>query len=149
MKKRVTLIVLLFVCLNLSAQKNKNREKVKALKVAFLTEKLNLDTKTAQKFWPVYNEHQSKLNTIRTKGMATVKEKLKSAGGFDGLNEKESEFFVKNKLDFDEKELTEKKEFLAKVSKILTYKQILKLHLSEREFARELMRKYRKKRNNK
>jgi len=146
MKKIVTLIILLFVCLNLSAQKDKNREKVKALKVAFLTEKLNLDTKTAQKFWPVYNDHESKLNTIRRKGMAVVKDKLKSAGGFDGLNEKEAEFFVKNKLDFDEKELAQKKEFLTKISKILSYKQILKLQLSEREFARELMRKYRKKR---
>ncbi len=49
-------------------------------------------------------------------------------------------------FNFDEKELAQKKEFLTKISKILSYKQILKLQLSEREFARELMRKYRKKR---
>lgn len=150
MKKIVTLlIVLLFVSLNLSAQKTKNREKIKALKVAFLTEKLNLDTQTAQKFWPVYNEHEENLNAIRKKGMSAIKDKLNKAGGFEGLNEEEAKLFVKNKIDFDEKELIEKKDFLAKVSKILSYKQILKLHLSEREFTRQLMRKYRKRRDHK
>ena len=36
-----------------------NREKIKAMKVGFITEKLDLTTAEAQKFWPVYNEFES------------------------------------------------------------------------------------------
>ncbi len=145
MKKILTLTLLLFVCLNIAAQKRKNREKIKALKIAFLTQELNLNTDVAEKFWPIYNEFQDNLDALRRKGMSDIRLKLKNAGGFEALTEKESKTFVQSKINLDKKELAEKEKFLAKVSKVLSYKQILKLQLSERDFARKLMRKYRKK----
>ncbi|MEP2238753.1 MAG: hypothetical protein ABJI22_10375, partial [Maribacter sp.] len=44
------------------AQKKQDWEKINTLKVAFITEKLSLNTKEAQDFWPVYNEYQEKRN---------------------------------------------------------------------------------------
>ncbi|PWG05120.1 hypothetical protein [Polaribacter aquimarinus] len=150
MKKYILIIlVLVLSTVTINAQKRKNKEKIKALKVAFLTQELNLDTKTAQKFWPLYNEHENNLDVLRRKGMLDIKNKLKNAGGLEALTEEESKFFVQSKIKLDKKELVEKEKFLEKISKVLSYKQILKLQLSQREFARKLMRKYRKQSNNK
>jgi hypothetical protein len=40
-------------------------ERLEALKVAYLTKKLNLNTEEAKKFWPVYNEYMTDLKKVR------------------------------------------------------------------------------------
>ncbi|MCF1716259.1 hypothetical protein L0U88_16575 [Flavihumibacter sp. RY-1] len=40
-------------------------ERLEALKVAYLTKKLNLNTEEAQKFWPIYNEYMADLKKVR------------------------------------------------------------------------------------
>lgn len=145
MKKYILIVlILLFSTITIHAQKGKNKEKIRALKVAFLTQELNLDTETAQKFWPIFNEHENNLDLLRRKGMTDIKQKLKNAGGFEALSEDDAKVFVQSKINLDKKELAEKEKFLSKVAKVLSYKQILKLNLSQREFARKLMRKYRR-----
>ena len=37
-----------------------NRDKIKTLKIAFITEKLDLSEQEAQKFWPIYNKYDKK-----------------------------------------------------------------------------------------
>ncbi|MFK8061283.1 MAG: sensor of ECF-type sigma factor [Polaribacter sp.] len=151
MKKNIlTFILMLFVSINLSSQINKDsKEKIKALKAAFLTQELNLSAETAQKFWPIYNKHETKLDALRDKGRSEVRMKLKKTGSFDALTEQEAKSFVNSKLEIDKKILAEKESFLKQISKVLTYKKILKLHISEREFTRKLMRKYRERKQRK
>ena len=56
--KILTLIFVLFFSFSLSAQVNKeSREKIKTLKIAYITEQLNLTAKEAQDFWPIYNTY--------------------------------------------------------------------------------------------
>jgi Tfp pilus assembly protein PilZ len=44
------------------SQNNDKKETIESFKVAFITQKLNLTTKEAQLFWPVYNEYLDKKN---------------------------------------------------------------------------------------
>lgn len=143
MKKHFLLLVLLFTILfTYGQEKRESREKIKALKVAYLTEQLALTTEEAQKFWPVYNKHEERLDYLRNKGRSEIKEKLKEAGDLDTLDETTSKNFVLLRLELEKKMVLEKEDFITKISKFLSYKKIMKLHLSEREFARKLMRKY-------
>lgn len=145
MKKKILLFILSLTVFTINAQKVKrDKEKIKALKIAFLTQELDLNATVAQKFWPIYNEHENNLDAIRRTGMSQFREKINNLGGLEALSEKDSKSFVNAKLELDKKTLQEKEQFLAKITKILPYKKILKLQLSEREFARKLMRKYRK-----
>src|SRR5687768_4964201 len=41
------------------------QERVRALKVAFITQKLNLTSEEAEKFWPIYSEYQDKRDVVR------------------------------------------------------------------------------------
>jgi hypothetical protein len=39
--------------------------RIEALKIAYLTKKLNLSTEEAQKFWPIYNQYMSEIRKTR------------------------------------------------------------------------------------
>jgi hypothetical protein len=53
MKNKLFLITLLFTVTFSFSQGKERRDKIKSLKVAFLTERLELSAKEAQQFWPV------------------------------------------------------------------------------------------------
>ena len=47
------------------AGQNGNGSRIEALKIAYLTKKLNLSTDEAQKFWPIYNEYMGEIRKTR------------------------------------------------------------------------------------
>jgi hypothetical protein len=67
-------ILVLMLCLhfNLQAQRGKMRDRIEPMKIAFITQKLNLTAEEAQKFWPVYNKFSDELQKLRS----TTKDKL-------------------------------------------------------------------------
>jgi len=67
MKKYLLLLLIIFAGFSFAnAQQQENRsEKVQALKIAFITQRLQLTTTQAQQFWPVYNQYQSEIRDLR------------------------------------------------------------------------------------
>ncbi len=60
---------LLFTCLVTSAQdRDEHREKIKALKTAYITEGLILPQKKLSNFWPIYNEYEEKRRALYRQG---------------------------------------------------------------------------------
>ena len=74
------LIIIFVLCLGLSgqAQKKDRHEQIKALRVPFLTEELNLTPAEAEKFWPIYNAHEEKLRTLRKQERKEIFEIIKN-----------------------------------------------------------------------
>ena len=59
MRTTLFVLVIMFIFLQLSAQRNmdpKMLEVIKSKKVAFITEQVGLTSKESEKFWPVYNQ---------------------------------------------------------------------------------------------
>ena len=79
------------------AQRTENREKIKSLKVAFITDRLELSAKEAQQFWPVYNDYEDKREALRQKERTQIKSKIRDAAS---LTEKEAEVLLKQFLSF-------------------------------------------------
>ena len=52
--KTITSIVFI-ISFSLLSFSQHNRDKIKTLKIAYITEKLDLSKKEAQQFWPIYN----------------------------------------------------------------------------------------------
>ena len=42
--------------------------RIKALQIAYLTNKLNLKPEEAQRFWPVFNQYQEEIRKVRIEG---------------------------------------------------------------------------------
>jgi len=65
--KRFLLFAFLFTAgFTLRAQ---NGNRLEALKIAYITNKLNLSPEEAQKFWPIYNNYSLELKVARMKAM--------------------------------------------------------------------------------
>jgi hypothetical protein len=68
MKQFVLILTLFFGSFSFAVAQNDNKEsrteKVQALKIAFITQKLELTSTEAQKFWPVYNRYETDLRQV-------------------------------------------------------------------------------------
>ena len=149
MKKYIIILTLFLICFQSFGQHNKeSRDKIKALKVAYLTQELKLSAIEAHQFWPLYHKYQEELDFAKMKIRSEFKNKIKEAGDLRSLKEAEAKKLVLLKVALDKKMNETKEIFISKVTVFISYKKVMKLYLSEREFARELMRKYGKGRKN-
>lgn len=132
MKTILTLITALLITVNLNAQKP-NKNKVKALKIAHLTEQLNLTTKEAQAFWPIYNAHEEARNNLREKHRSV------SIDDYNTVTEAEAKVMLEtlNKLGETKHKLEE--EYFKKLKGLLSAKKIVKLIGAERTFRHKMI----------
>lgn len=150
MRKHTTILLLFLTVFNtLGQEKRGSREKIKALKVAFLTQELTLTSTEAEKFWPLYNKHQKKLNDLRRQRRVGLKTNSKKVKNLDTLDETTAKNRILFNLSLERKTLEEKENFIPKIATVLSYQKIMKLQLSEREFTKKLMRSYRARKNEK
>lgn len=138
----LTFIVALFISANLYSQKRGDRKKIKALKVSYITEQLGLTENEAAKFWPVYNAFEKERYHIYHEKNRSLKKRIEAAGGIDNLSEKQAKEFAKEMLASEKAEYDAEVKFHNSLSKIISYKKIVKLDAVEREFNRRLFRRY-------
>lgn len=119
------------------AQQNK-KDRIEALKIAFITKRLDLTPKEAQLFWPVYNQYNDQFEAMR-------KERRKQYAGIndriDSLPTKEVESMLDAEMAYKQKELDLTKEYHNELKKVLPPKKIAKLYIAEESFKRELLRR--------
>ena len=141
--KKLSLILLLFTSLNLVAQNN-NKDRIQALKVAFITERLDLTPKEAQEFWPVYNKYVENSKKIKRNELKEIHNNFRANSAtisdaeadklLDKLNKSQTQLYNLH-LDFDQK-----------VSKIISSKKIILLKIAEKDFKHEMFEEYKKRR---
>jgi Spy/CpxP family protein refolding chaperone len=143
MKKKLTLsVLLLFTVLSFSQDFKEKREKIKALKVAYITEQLELTTDEAQKFWPIYNANEEKQFELRHKKMRSIINKFEN-GGLEKLSDKEATSLI-DQVESIEDELHDyKKKYIRDLKTVISAKKIIKLKKAEDEFNRKLMKQFR------
>ena len=144
MKKSTSIVVaLLLSCSTLLAQhhgaedRKEHKEKIKSMKIAFITEKINLTPEEAQQFWPVYNEYENKRSTL-------LKEKRiekKNSKGNPELSNEEIKKHIDNHFVIRQKELDLDKEYHTKFLAILPIKKVGALYLAREQFKRDLLKK--------
>lgn len=143
-KKIITLLLLLVGSIVFSQEQEEKREKIKTLKIAYITEQLELTTTEAQKFWPIYNSYDEKQFTIRHTKMRGLISKIKDKG-IDSLSESEAKTIVGQMESYEEELYYLKKQYIKDILKVLPAKKIIKLKKSEDEFNRKLLRQFKEK----
>ncbi|CAN5323460.1 hypothetical protein BH09BAC1_BH09BAC1_29930 [soil metagenome] len=149
MKKTIqygAILLLMFASLSTFAQgKNDSdnipHEKIKTLKIAYLTSKLNFTAEEAQAFWPLYNEYQDKKLAINQKRMNMGKAMKNDVEQFTDaeLNKMLDEYIA-----LRQQESNLEAEYLQKFRKVLPVKKIVLLQKAEREFKMEVLQEYKK-----
>lgn len=141
-KSTLLIIFLAFSFLSMAQKGEKRKEikdKIESQKIAFITQKLSLTSDEAKVFWPVYNEYQTKKETIAKEFMGTNKTLREK--GIDEMTNEEADKYIDNQLSHAQKMIDLKKEFVAKFKKVIPIKKVALLQKVEREFQRELVNK--------
>lgn len=120
------------------AHQQERRENIEAMKIAFLTKKLNLTPEEAQVFWPVYNQYKDKLDDLRKKRKQDHKDARKN---LEEMADKDVEQMVDAEIVFRQKELDLQKEYHSKFKAVLPIKKVAKLYEAEEQFKRVLLDK--------
>lgn len=115
---------------SLFAQYHRERnEQIEVIKIAFITNKLDLRTEEAQKFWPVYNNYQKEL-------MELIKKRREDRQKADiAPNDK-----INADLAYESKMLDLKKKYKKFYSKVIPPEKILLLYQAEHEFREHLIK---------
>ncbi|RNC90319.1 MAG: hypothetical protein ED555_09850 [Allomuricauda sp.] len=120
------------------------RDRVKTLKVAFITERLSLTSSEAQNFWPIYNEHEKKLEQIR------IKERTRFRGQMADLmsiSDQEASNLLSDYMALQKEKVAEQDEFVRQLKGVISSKKIILLLKTEEDFKKRLLQQYRKRRN--
>lgn len=138
---RILIIFFLFFFSFSQAQESRH-EKIRALKTAFITDKLNLTSQEAQKFWPVYNEFEKQFYEIRSKRGKEVYMVLREQ--WDDLSDDKANQLIDKHLSLEFQELRLLKERTEALRKVIPPKKIIRLNKAEEDFKQELLDQYRK-----
>ena len=143
MKAKIIITVfLLFSTITFAQNFREKREKIKALKVAYITEQLSLTTEEAQKFWPIYNANEDKQFELRHKKMRAIINKFEN-GGLEKLSDKEATTLI-DQIEAIEDELhNSKKAYIRELKTVISAKKIIKLKKAEDEFNKKLLKQFR------
>lgn len=135
--------LLLCVHFNLQAQRGKMKDRVEPLKIAFITQKLNLTAEEAQKFWPVYNKFSDDLQKLRS----TTKDKLADElSELSTMSDADAEKTLQEMINFKVNEAELLKKYAGEFKKVLPIKKVVMLFKAENDFKRELLKKLRENR---
>lgn len=129
--KKLLYIAIACIFLSTSALAQQNSNQIESVKAAFITQKLDLSTEEAQRFWPVYNSYQQDLKKLVTQKQKERQELRKTGAVID-------------ELKFDTEVLELKKRYRAAFSKILPKQKVALLYQAEREFRQELIQQLHK-----
>jgi len=143
--KKIIPILLLLTSFSFYAQDSgmkDKKEQIKALKVAFLTTELDLTTREAQKFWPIYNTFDDKQFDIRYQKMRDFKSRMNDSA-LDSMSEKEASTLLTQIESADEELFLLRKKFTKDLKAVLPAVKIIKLRKSEEDFNRKLLHQYR------
>ena len=123
--------------------KEAQREKIKALKTAYITQELNLSNKVAQQFWPIYNEYEAKKKELHKREHVEM-----NLSQPECIDEAKANTMLQEYLDVEREEYIIKKKLFDDLKKIISSQDIIKLHKLEDEFHKKLIKEYRAKRGN-
>lgn len=144
MKKIV--ITLLFVALTFSgfAQKKERKDRIKALKVALITEKLELSETEAQKFWPIYNAYEKEADMLRI----NARQKRRDLD-INTITESQAKSALNDFLAFESEEQLLKSDLVKSLLTAIPAKKIILLKFVEEQFKRKMIEELKKRREKK
>ena len=145
MKTKAIIILFLFIQ-GISAQNNKDqkgpiRDKIKAQRIAFITERLNLSPDEATKFWPVYNQFSGELEEIKKQQnqlRKSTNDKLAV------MSDKEIDKALEDELSAQQKSIDLQRKYMVELKKTIPTRKVAMLYKAERDFKIMLLKRMRK-----
>ena len=132
--KNLFLIIIFCLTTNLLLSQNNNpnkkRENREAIKIAFFTKKMDLNTVESQNFWPLVNDMEAELKALKNKnshGRMMLKDK-------EEISDKELEEIMDAKMEMAKSQIDIKIKYHKKFKEVLPIKKVAKYYEASKEF---------------
>jgi hypothetical protein len=138
----------LFICLvfvSTGFAQGGKRDKIKALKTAFITSELSLTKQEAEKFWPIYNTFEEKQFELRHEKMKAYMKRMDS--DLDVMSEKEASNLLSQMENVEDEMHLLRKKLVADLKSVISSHKIIKLKKAEEDFNKNLLKQYRENRS--
>ncbi len=144
MKKIILPVLLLMFFFSSWAQPGgkEMQERIKAQKVAFITERLNLTPDEAQLFWPIYNQFEDKTNAIRQNDLREVRQAMRRGN----LSDNEAQQLLDQFMAVEDKLHAAKKQLVKDLGKAIPPQKIIQLKSAEDAFNQKILEMLQKRR---
>ncbi|MFS4483179.1 sensor of ECF-type sigma factor [Hyunsoonleella sp. 2307UL5-6] len=140
--KKLLCIIVVMISMSALAQRGDKRERIKALKVAFITEQLDLTTEESQVFWPIYNTFEKETNTIRFKEIKDIRKEIRD--NLDTMTDTDASTLIK-RLNKAENRMHELRLGLSdKLKNVIPAKKIIRLKIAEDDFRRKILNEFKR-----
>ena len=127
-----SILICLVFALPLSAQdKGSQNQQIESVKVAFITQKLNLTSSQAEKFWPVYNNYQREMREV-------FKQRKEAKNRNDGKD---------GELDYESRLLDIRKKYKQEFSRAIPSDKVAQFYDAEREFRETMIKELKERRH--
>ncbi|MHA7943427.1 sensor of ECF-type sigma factor [Formosa sp. 3Alg 14/1] len=140
---KIRYIILLFTLFTVNVFAQTKDEKIETLKIAYITEKLNLSKTEAQNFWQIYNTFEEKNDAIRDEMRARRKNT-----DLDALSEAEAKKLLSDMMKSNDERHQLFNKYMADLKSVLPAKKIIILKKTEEEFRRKMLEEYKKRHQN-
>lgn len=107
----------------------KAQERIKNLRIAYISEKLGLTPDQAEKFWPVYREFVQERAKLRAE-LKTAQQSINRTNP----DPKQQQALLDLGLKVKQKELDLEKDYSGRLLHVINAQQVLALHKAEQEF---------------
>ena len=118
--------------------KAQNGERIEAMKIGFITERLDLTSEEAKVFWPVYNKFTDEMKKLRLTTKGKITEEM---ADMPSLSDAEADKILNDMVNFKLNEAELIKRYAQEFKKVLPVKKVVLLFKAENDFKRELLKR--------
>lgn len=127
---------------NVHGQDSPLVERIRSIKIAFITERLNLTPEESQLFWPIYNQFDERQSELK-------KEYVGDNTNLQMMSDEEADGLLNNYLKMQEERLRLEKKYIADLKQVLSKQKVLRLLKAERDFQTRLINLIKERQENK
>lgn len=143
MKRIICIVGLLLLVTGMQAQPGRRAERIHAIKVGYLTDRLHLTSAQAATFWPVYSEYEAELRAARR----TFRQKAWNTAGNE--TDAQAEQAIEDNLSYQAQALSINRKYKDRLLKVISPQQLATLYEAERDFKTLLLQQLRARRGEK
>lgn len=140
MKKILYIAFFLISVTAFSQRGGKMQQRIKAQKIAFITERLQLSSEEAQKFWPIYNAFEAITEKIKSEDLRAFRQKMNQN---TEISEDEADKLLEKLIKAEDKMYQAKIDLITNLKGVISSKKIIILKRTEEDFHRKLLGKLR------
>jgi hypothetical protein len=104
------------------------------MKIAYITNLIQLTPDESQKFWPIYNLYEADLKKVRDKYNSERNPAL--------LSDQEVEKYIQDGFEMEEQLIKVKRDYVQKMKAVISIRKIALLTKAERNFNRTILQNY-------